>query len=185
MKRFAVLICITLGIASSKTAHAQIELCNGSSYRLQAAIAIGAAQIDDVHVRGWYALEPKQCKVVYRDAPIADWDVSARSLDKQHEWQLGQGRRHYWCVKAGAFQATYGELNAMPHTPDSNGQVRGCPDGWDTQAFQQVRPNDDDPSVKELLSTGGLYLSDASGNRMPAAAGPKVSDRFVFLDGGF
>ncbi len=184
MKRLAVLICMILGIASSKTAHAQIELCNGSSYRLQAAIAIGAAQIDDVQVRGWYALEPKQCKVVYRDVPTTDWDAHARTSD-QHEWRSEQSRRHYWCVKAGAFQATYGELNALPHTLDANGQVRGCPDGWDTRTFQQVRPNDADPSVKELLSTGGFYLPDASGNRIPLAAGPKISDRLVFLDRDF
>ena len=184
MKRLAILICTILAIASSKTAEAQIELCNGSTYKLQAAIAVSAGQIDDVQVRGWYVLEPKQCKIVFRDAPTGDWDVHARTAD-QHEWRPEQVRRHYWCVTAGAFQATYGELNAMPHTPDVNGQVRACPDSWDARTFQQGRPNDDDAGVKELLSTGGLYVSDASGNRVPVSAGPKVSDRFVFLDSGF
>src|SRR5215469_7345931 len=115
MKRLALLIGMILAIVGSKTADAQIELCNGSSYRLQAAIAIGAGQIDDVQVRGWYVLEPKQCKVVYRDTPSADWDVHARTSDK-HEWRSEQARRHYWCVATGAFQSTYGELNALPHT---------------------------------------------------------------------
>lgn len=184
MRRIVVLICAILGIAASKTAEAQIELCNGSSYKLQAAIAISAAQIDDVQMRGWYALETKQCKVVYRDVPTADWDVHARTSD-QHELRSEQGRRHYWCVTAGAFQATYGELNAMPHTPDASGHVRGCPDGWDTRTFLQVRPNDDDPSVKDLLSAGGFYMPDASGNRIPLAAAPKVSHRFTFLDSDF
>jgi hypothetical protein len=163
---------------------AQIELCNGSSFRLQTAIAIGAGQIDDVQVRGWYVLEPKQCKVVYREVPTVDWDVHARTSD-QHEWRPEQARRHYWCATAGAFQTTYAELNAMPHTADVNGHVRGCPDGWETRTFQQVHSNDDDPSVKELLSTGGFYMPDPSGNRMPLAAGPKVSDRLVFLDSNF
>lgn len=185
MKRLAILICVILGIAGSKTADAQVELCNGSSYKVQAAIAISAAQIDDVQVRGWYLLEPKQCKVVYRDAPTTDWDVHARSSDNQHERRSEQARAHYWCVRAGAFQATYGELNAMPHTADVNGQVRGCPDGWDTRKFQQGVSNDDDPTVKELLSNGGFYVPDASWNRLPLAGGPKVSHRFVFLDNDF
>ncbi len=184
MRRFAILICMILGIMSSKAANAQIELCNGSSYKVLTAIAIGAAQIDDIQVRGWYALEPKQCKLVYRDVPSADWDVHVKTLD-QHQWRPEQSRCHYWCVKPGAFQAAYVELNAMPHTPDANGELRGCPDGWDTQAFQQAHPNDADPSVKELLSNGGFYIPDASGNRIPLAAGPKVSDRLVFLDSEF
>ena len=185
MKRFAILICAILGLANSRTADAQIELCNGSSYKLQAAIAIGAAQIDDVQVRGWYMLEAKECKVVYRDAPTSDWDVQARSVDNQHEWRPEQARRHYWCVRAGAFQVTYGELSAMPHTPDVNGQIRGCPDGWDTRRFQQGVSNDDDPSVRQLLSSGGFYVPDASGNRLPLASGPKASHRLVFLDSDF
>lgn len=184
MKRLAILICLILGIASSKTASAQVELCNGSSHKLQTAIAIGAAQVDDVQVRGWYMLDTRQCKIVYRDAPAVDWDLHATTSD-QHEWQPEQGRRHYWCVKPGAFQATYGELNAMPHTADATGQVSVCPDGWNARTFQQVRPNDDDPSVKALLSSGGFYMPDASGNHVPLASGPKVSHRFVFLDSEF
>ena len=113
--------------AAATPARAELTLCNRTSYRMQAAI--GIERRANVETRGWYRLDPGECRKVV-DGPLdADMTyVHARSPAVYGPAPLPQGGDAAFCVRDGDFEFPNG---------------RGC--ALSEQAhFAAARPSDTD-----------------------------------------
>src|ERR1700693_2534790 len=100
-----------IGVALAVPAHAELTLCNRTSYRMDAAI--GLEKRANVTTRGWFALHPGACKQVVDGAPDAEMVyVHTRTPPVYGSAPLPQDGNASFCVRDGTFEIA---------------NARGCP----------------------------------------------------------
>src|SRR5271165_5860341 len=97
-------ICGIVGLcASVVAAHAELTLCNRTSYQMDAAI--GLEKRANVTTRGWFRLDPGQCRQVVDSALDADMVyVNARTPAVYGSAPLPQNGNSDFCVRDGEFE---------------------------------------------------------------------------------
>lgn len=89
-------------VTAATPARAELTLCNRTSYRMQAAL--GIERRANVETRGWFKLDPGECRKVV-DGPLdADMTyVHARTPSVYGPAPLPQGGEAAFCVREGDF----------------------------------------------------------------------------------
>jgi len=117
---------------------AALTLCNRTSYRMDAAIGLATQQA--VSTRGWFRLDPGQCRNVMEETPAADLVyVHARTPPIYGGAPLPQGHDAALCVHEKDFTIA---------------NARNCPRGQQVR-FAAARPDGDEPTVN--LAEGADY----------------------------
>jgi len=127
MIRAPLLTIAALGaaLAASAPACAELTLCNRTSYRMDAAL--GLEKRANVATRGWFRLDPGQCRQVVDGALDADMVyVHARTPPVYGSPPLARNGQAEFCVRDGDFAFANG---------------RGCPLGQQAR-FAPARPSD-------------------------------------------
>lgn len=125
MIRGFMLITAALIAVLTVPARAELSLCNRTSYRMEAAI--GLEKRANVATRGWFSLDPGQCRQVV-DGPL-DVDMvylHARTPAVYGSAPLPQNGQADFCIRDGDFDI-----------PDA----RGCPVSQQAH-FSAARPSD-------------------------------------------
>jgi len=125
--RLLSLLIAALPLIAAAPAHADLTLCNRTSYRMQTAI--GIERRANVETRGWFRLDPGECRKVVDGAIEADMTyVHARTPPVYGPAPLPQGGDAEFCVRDGDFEFPNG---------------RGCPLAEQAH-FVAARPSDTD-----------------------------------------
>jgi uncharacterized membrane protein len=107
------------------SAHAELTLCNRTSYRMD--VAIGLEKRATVATRGWFRVDPGQCRQVVDGALDAEMVyVHARTPPVYGSAPLPASGNAEFCVRDGDFEI---------------GNARGCPVSQQTR-FSPARPSD-------------------------------------------
>ena len=161
---FRITTQLTLGFAAvaafAQPAHADLQLCSRMSYVVEAAIAVedkGAAA-----TRGWFRIDPGQCRVVLQGALPGDTlYIHARALPVYGGSPLPQAGTTDFCVGESTF--------VMPAT-------KSCRGGQKIARFTAVKPSDNDKGITTAyLAEDAEYdneqARDAGIQRLLAIAG--------------
>jgi uncharacterized membrane protein len=106
-------------------AHAELTLCNRTSYQMDAAI--GLEKRANVATRGWFRIDPGQCRQVVDGALDADMVyVHARTPPVYGTAPLPQNGQAEFCIRDGDFAIA---------------NARGCPVSQQAR-FSPARPSD-------------------------------------------
>lgn len=101
-----------LPLVAAAPARADLTLCNRTSYRMQAAI--GIERHTNVETRGWFRLDPGECRKVVDGAYDADMTyVHARTPAVYGSAPLPQNGEAEFCVRDGDFEFPNGRGCAM------------------------------------------------------------------------
>lgn len=112
-------------IVLAAPAHAELTLCNRTSYQMEAAI--GLEKRANVATRGWFRIDPGQCKQVVDDALDVDMAyVHARTPPVYGSAPLPSSGNAEFCIRDGNF-----EIN----------NARSCPVSQQAH-FSAARPSD-------------------------------------------
>lgn len=123
--RAAAAAAIALVILAATPAHAELTLCNRTSYRMEAAI--GLEKRANVATRGWFRIDPGQCRQVVDGALDADMVyVHTRTPPVYGTAPLPQSGNADFCVRDGNFEIA---------------NARGCPASQQAR-FSAARPSD-------------------------------------------
>jgi uncharacterized membrane protein len=115
----------SLALLAATQAQAGLTLCNRTSYRVQAALGLEKRAV--VATRGWYRLDPGECRLVVDGAFDADMVyVHARTPALYGSAPVPQGDVAELCVRDGDFEMADG---------------RGCPISQQAR-FSAARPSD-------------------------------------------
>jgi len=161
---FRITTQLTLGFAAvaafAQPARADLQLCSRMSYVVEAAIAVedkGAAA-----TRGWFRIDPGQCRVVLQGALPGDTlYIHARALPVYGGSPLPQAGTTDFCVGENTF--------VMPAT-------KSCRGGQKIARFTAVKPSDNDKGITTAyLAEDAEYdneqARDAGIQRLLAIAG--------------
>jgi uncharacterized membrane protein len=97
------LTLITLAAVAAMPAHAALTLCNRTSYLMD--VAIGLENRPTLSTRGWFRVQPGQCKPVMDETPAADLAyVHARTPTIYGNAPLPQSGRAELCVRQADFR---------------------------------------------------------------------------------
>jgi uncharacterized membrane protein len=114
-----------LVILATSTAHAELTLCNRTSYQMEAAF--GLEKRANVSTRGWFRIDPGQCRQVLEGALDADMVyVYSRTPAVYGTAPQPQNGNADLCIRDGKF-----EIN----------DARGCPVSQQAH-FSAARPSD-------------------------------------------
>ena len=114
-----------LFVALTVSAHAELTLCNRTSYRMDAAI--GLEKRANVTTRGWFAVDPGQCKQVVEGALDAEMVyVHTRTPPVYGSAPLPQDGNANFCIREGSFEIA---------------NARGCPISQQAR-FSAAKPSD-------------------------------------------
>jgi uncharacterized membrane protein len=106
-------------------AHAELTLCNRTSYQMEAAY--GLEKRANVATRGWFRIDPGQCRQVLDDALDADMVyVRARTPSVYGTAPLPQNGNADFCIRDGNFEID---------------NARSCPASQQAR-FSAARPSD-------------------------------------------
>ncbi|WP_420133069.1 DUF1036 domain-containing protein [Rhodopseudomonas sp.] len=135
-------IALTLLSVSTTAARADLKLCNRMSYVIEAAIGI-----DDkgsTATRGWFKIDPAQCRVVLQGALTADRVMlNARALALYGASPLPQNGTDRLCVAADNFVIA---------------AARQCRSGQTLAAFTEIKPSqNDDGDLVAYLAEDSEY----------------------------
>lgn len=112
-------------ILAASAAHAELTLCNRTSYQMDAAI--GLEKRANVTTRGWFRIDPGQCRQVVDGAFDADMVyVHARTPPVYGSAPLPQNGNAEFCIRDGDFEIT---------------NARGCPVSQQAH-FSAAHPSD-------------------------------------------
>jgi uncharacterized membrane protein len=163
--RFTTLLTSTIAamaalVAFAQPARADLQLCSRMSYVVEAAIAIedrGAAA-----TRGWFRLNPGQCRTVLQGAlPGEALYVHARALPVYGGSPLPQAGQADFCVGSGSF--------VLPASDRCNRA------GQQTARFTAVKPSETDKGLTAYLAEDAEYddeqARDAGLQRLLTIAG--------------
>lgn len=121
----ASLFALTVTLAAANPAQAELTLCNRTSYRMD--VAIGLEQRANVATRGWFMVDPGQCRRVIEGALEADMVyVHARTPAVYGSAPLPQNGSGEFCIRDGDFDIPNG---------------RGCPVSQQAR-FTPARPSE-------------------------------------------
>jgi uncharacterized membrane protein len=119
------LILGLIAACAALPARAELTLCNRTSYRMEAAI--GLEKRANVATRGWFRIDPGQCRQVVDGALDADMVyVHARTPPVYGSAPLPQNGNAEFCIREGDFDI---------------GNGRGCPVSQQAR-FTPTRPSD-------------------------------------------
>lgn len=120
------LICALAGLcATVLPAQAELTLCNRTSYRMEAAV--GLEKRANVSTRGWFRVDPGQCRQIVDGALDTDMVyVHARTPPIYGTAPLPQNGTAEFCVRDGTFEIA---------------NARGCPISQQVR-FSAARPSD-------------------------------------------
>jgi uncharacterized membrane protein len=114
-----------LPLIAAAPAHAELTLCNRTSYHMDAVIALEKRA--NVTTRGWFAIEPGQCKQVVDGALDAEMVyVHTRTPPVYGSAPAPQSGNESFCIREGSFE--------IPN-------ARGCPVSQQAR-FSAARPSD-------------------------------------------
>jgi uncharacterized membrane protein len=119
------ILTITASIALATSAHAELTLCNRTSYRME--VAIGLEKRANVETRGWFRLDPGQCRQALDGTLDADMVyLHARTLPLYGGVPFPLNGQADFCVKSGDFE--------IPN-------ARSCPTSQQAQ-FSAAKPSE-------------------------------------------
>jgi uncharacterized membrane protein len=114
-----------LVMLAATPAHAELTLCNRTSYQMEAAF--GLEKRANVVTRGWFRMDPGQCKQVVDGALDADMVyVHSRTPPVYGTAPLPQNGNADFCIREGSFEID---------------NARGCPVSQQAH-FSAARPSD-------------------------------------------
>src|SRR5438105_29416 len=102
IRGFISTIAASIVLLTATAARAELTLCNRTSYRMEAAI--GLERRANVTTRGWFRLDPGQCRQVL-DGPL-DADMvylHARTPAVYGSAPLPQNGQADFCIRGGEF----------------------------------------------------------------------------------
>lgn len=121
----ATALAMLAGMAAALPAHAELTLCNRTSYHMDAAIALEKRV--NVATRGWFAVDPGQCKQVVEGALDAEMVyVHTRTPQVYGSAPAPQDGNASFCIREGSFEIA---------------NARGCPVSQQAR-FSAARPSD-------------------------------------------
>ena len=119
------ILTITASIALATSAHAELTLCNRTSYRME--VAIGLEKRANVETRGWFRLDPGQCRQALDGTLDADMVyLHARTPPLYGGAPFPLNGQADFCVKSGDFE--------IPN-------ARSCPTSQQAQ-FSAAKPSE-------------------------------------------
>ena len=119
------MLTIAASIALTASAHAELTLCNRTSYRME--VAIGLEKRANVETRGWLRLDPGQCRQALEGTLDADMVyVHARTPPVYGSAPLPLNGQADFCIKNDDFD--------IPN-------ARSCPQSQQAQ-FSAAKPSD-------------------------------------------
>ncbi len=125
IRRFALIFLACCSAAAASPAQAELSLCNRTSYVMEAAIALERRAI--VSTRGWFRIDPGQCRQVVEGPLDIDMAyVHTRTAPVYGSAPLPQAGHATFCVRDANFQFS---------------DARGCPVSQQMQ-FTAARPTD-------------------------------------------
>src|SRR5215470_1430377 len=125
IRSFISTIVVSTALLAAARAQAELTLCNRTSYRIEAAIAIEKRA--HVGTRGWFRLDPGQCRQVLDGALDADMVyVHGRTPPVYGTAPLPQDGQAEFCIRAGDFDIA---------------NARGCPASQQAH-FSAAKPSD-------------------------------------------
>ena len=120
----ALLTASVLFLVTISTAHADLKLCNRMSYVVEAAIGIDSA--NTTATRGWFRIDPAQCRVVIQGTLAADrLMLNARALPVYGSTPLQQNGQHTLCTAPDNFTIA---------------AARQCRSGQTPSPFTEIKP---------------------------------------------
>ena len=100
-------VAAALLILTAVPAHAELTLCNRTSYQMEAAI--GLEKRANVTTRGWFRIDPGQCKQAIDGAYDSDMAyVHARTPPVYGSAPLPQNGNAEFCIRSGDFEIANG-----------------------------------------------------------------------------
>ena len=125
IRRLISIIVVSTAVLAAAPAQAELTLCNRTSYRMETAIAIEKRA--NVATRGWFRLDPGQCRQVLDSTLDADMVyVHGRTLPIYGTPPVPQDGQADFCVRADNFDIA---------------NARGCPAGQQAH-FSAARPSE-------------------------------------------
>ncbi|MEI9804669.1 MAG: DUF1036 domain-containing protein [Pseudolabrys sp.] len=123
--RIIALLIAVLPLAAVVPAHAELTLCNRTSYRMEAAYALEKRA--NVSTRGWFRIDPGQCRQVFDGVLDAEMVyVHTRTPPVYGTAPAPQNGNADFCIRDGSFEI---------------GNARGCPASQQAH-FSAARPSD-------------------------------------------
>ncbi|MET0709664.1 MAG: DUF1036 domain-containing protein [Tardiphaga sp.] len=140
--RASLLAAALLLLAFSGTARADLKLCNRMSYVIEASVGIDDSS--GITTRGWFRIDPAQCRVVAQGTLTADRILlHARALGVYGPSPVPQGGGDTLCIMPENF--------VIP-------SARQCRAGQSQAAFTAVKPSTgDDGSLIAYLAEDSEY----------------------------
>jgi len=125
IRRLIPIIFASTAVLATAPAQAELTLCNRTSYRMEAAIA--TEKRANVATRGWFHLDPGQCRQVLDSALDADMVyVHGRTPPIYGTPPAPQDGQADFCIRPGDFDIS---------------NARGCPAGQQAR-FSAAKPSD-------------------------------------------
>ena len=146
--RVASAALVVAGLCLAATpAQAETRLCNRTSIVTEAAIGVMAS--DTAATRGWFRLDPGQCRAILQTAEAPGrLFLHTRAIGEPQNTSLGQPEHVTLCVGEGDFLVSGATACSRPNTRMA--------------AFSEVRP-----TVVEAIAV--LFLSEAADYDLPQA----------------
>lgn len=121
----SLILALLATCAAATAAQAELTLCNRTSYRMD--VALGLEKRAQVETRGWFTVDPGQCRQVIDGAYDADMSyVHVKTPAVYGSAPLPQNGNADFCVRDGQFQIA---------------DARGCPMSQQVR-FSAARPSD-------------------------------------------
>jgi len=118
-------IAASIAVLAASSAQAELTLCNRTSFRMETAV--GLERRANVATRGWFRLDPGQCRQVIDDQLDVDMIyLHARTPSVYGTAPLPQNGQADFCVRDGDFDIA---------------DARGCPTSQQTR-FSAAKPSD-------------------------------------------
>jgi len=125
IRGFISTIAASIAVLTTTSARAELTLCNRTSFRMETAI--GLEKRANVATRGWFRLDPGQCRQVIDDQLDVDMIyLHARTPSVYGTAPLPQNGQADFCVRDGDFDIA---------------DARGCPTSQQTR-FSAAKPPD-------------------------------------------
>jgi uncharacterized membrane protein len=125
IRGFISTIAASIAVLTTTSARAELTLCNRTSFRMETAI--GLEKRANVATRGWFRLDPGQCRQVIDDQLDVDMIyLHARTPSVYGTAPLPQNGQADFCVRDGDFDIA---------------DARGCPTSQQTR-FSAAKPSD-------------------------------------------
>ena len=142
------ILTIAASIALTASVHAELSLCNRTSYRMD--VAIGLEKRANVATRGWFRIDPGQCRQAIDGALDADMVyVHARTPPVYGNAPLPQDGQADFCVRDGDFEIT---------------NARSCPSSQQAQ-FTAARPSESAKARQSISPKRPITMTCRRGSR--------------------